>query len=131
MTKIIVDTNIVFSAILNTNSRIGQILISGQEIYDFYAPKYLRDEILEHREKLKKRANLSDDEFLEVYEIVMKNITILNHSIIDKRYYRKAIGLCEDIDLDDIPFVSFSLFLKCNLWTGDKKLINGDRKSVV
>ena len=31
MTKIVVDTNIVFSALLNTNSRIGQILIKVAE----------------------------------------------------------------------------------------------------
>ncbi len=33
MTKIIVDTNIVFSALLNVNSRIGQILINGKNEY--------------------------------------------------------------------------------------------------
>ncbi len=56
MTKLIVDSNIIFSAILNTNSRIGQILITGGEFYDFYAPKYLREEIWEHQEKLNNSA---------------------------------------------------------------------------
>ncbi len=45
MTKIIVDSNIIFSAILNINSRIGQILITGGDFYEFYAPKYLRHDI--------------------------------------------------------------------------------------
>ncbi|NEN25233.1 hypothetical protein G3O08_17185 [Cryomorpha ignava] len=35
MDNIIVDSNILFSAILNLNSRMGQILINGQEYYDF------------------------------------------------------------------------------------------------
>ena len=52
MTKIIIDTNIVFSALLNTNSRIGQILINGNRYYDFYLPEYIRFEIFEHTEKL-------------------------------------------------------------------------------
>ncbi|RUA33529.1 MAG: hypothetical protein DSY77_09875 [Bacteroidetes bacterium] len=72
--------------------------------------------------------NLSEEEFLETYEIVLKNITILNHSIVEKKYYKDAVDLCKDIDFDDIPFVAFSLYLKCNLWTGDKKLINGLRQ---
>lgn len=51
MTKIIIDSNIAFSAILNVNSRIGQIIINGFRYYDFYSPEYIRTEILEHQEK--------------------------------------------------------------------------------
>jgi len=54
MDRIIVDSNILFSAILNLNSNIGQILINGQEYYDFYSPKYVRTELLRHKEKIKK-----------------------------------------------------------------------------
>lgn len=125
MTKLIVDSNIVFSAILNVNSRIGQILLTSDKFYDFYAPKYVRDEILNHQEKLKKIAKLDNNDFLEVYELILKNITILDHSIAGKKNYQKAFEFCENVDLDDIPFVAFSLYLKCKLWTGDKKLIKG------
>ena len=125
MTKLIVDSNIIFSAILNVNSRIGQILLTSHKFYDFYAPKYVRDEIFNHQEKLKKIAKLDDNEFLEVYELILKNITILDHSIAGKSNYKKAFELCKDVDLDDIPFVAFSLYLKCKVWTGDKKLIKG------
>lgn len=51
MTKIIVDTNIVFSALLNTNSRIGQILINGKNYFDFYSPEYVRFEIFQHKKR--------------------------------------------------------------------------------
>jgi len=34
--KIIVDTNIVFSAILNSNSRIGKILLNSKEHFQFF-----------------------------------------------------------------------------------------------
>ncbi len=84
MIKFVVDSNIIFSAILNTNSRIAQILLMGNDFYDFYAPKYIRSEIWEHREKIKKIAKLSDEDFIETYELVIKNVTILNHSIADK-----------------------------------------------
>lgn len=125
MTKLIVDSNIIFSAILNVNSQIGQILLTSDKFYDFYAPKYVRDEIFKHQEKLKKIAKLDNNEFLEVYELILKNITVLDHSIAGKSNYKKALELCKDVDLDDIPFVAFSLYLKCKLWTGDKKLIKG------
>lgn len=125
MTKIIVDSNIIFSAMLNLDSRIAQILINGGDLYDFYAPKYVRTEIWEHQDKLKKIAKLDNEEFIEVYELVLKNITILDHSIIPIEKYKKAAEICKRIDVDDTIFVAFSYFLKCKLWTGDKKLING------
>ena len=125
MIKIIVDSNILFSAVLNINSRIGQIIINGQEFYDFYAPKYARTEILKHKDKIKKIAQLNDEEFLEVYELIFGYITILNHSILPKNYFNKAFEYCEQIDIDDTFFVGFSAYLKSKLWTGDKKLIIG------
>ena len=45
MSRIIVDSNILFSAILNLNGNIGQVLINGQKYYDFYLPKYVRIEL--------------------------------------------------------------------------------------
>jgi predicted nucleic acid-binding protein len=90
MTKIIIDSNIAFSAILNVNSRIGQIIINGFRYYDFYSPEYIRTEILEHQEKIKKIANLTDNEFLETYELIIRNVTILNHSLLPFKFYKQA-----------------------------------------
>lgn len=125
MIKIVVDSNIVFSAILNTNSRIAQILLTSNNVFKFFAPKYLRDEILEHQEKIMRIAKLNGIQFLEVYELILKNITLINHSIVKNLYYKKAYNLCESIDIDDTPFIALSLFLESKIWTGDKKLIKG------
>jgi len=125
MTKIIIDTNIAFSAILNVNSRIGQIIINGFKFYDFYSPEYIRTELLEHQEKIKGIANLTDNEFLETYELIIRNVTILNHSILPLKFYKHAIEICNSIDIDDTVFVAFAEYIKGKLWTGDKKLIKG------
>ncbi len=125
MNKIIVDTNIVFSAFLNIDSKISQILINGFHQYEFYAPEYIRYEILEHQSKIKKLARLSDDEFIETYELVMRNIKVLNHKIVPFSVYEFAKKLCYEIDIDDTIFIAFTEFLEGKLWTGDKKLING------
>ena len=90
MTKIIIDTNIAFSAILNVNSRIGQVIINGFKYYDFYSPEYLRTELLEHQEKIKEIANLTDNAFLETYGLIIRNVTILNHSILPIKFYKQA-----------------------------------------
>ncbi len=125
MTKIVVDTNIIFSALLNTNSRIGQILINGKDYFDFYSPAYVKSEIIKHKEKIKSIGKLTDDEFIETYGLILKNITILNHSIVPTEIYKNAEIVCQDIDIDDTIFVAVSDFTKGILWTGDLKLING------
>jgi predicted nucleic acid-binding protein len=124
MNKIIIDTNIVFSALLNTNSRIGQLLINGNNHYDFYSPAYLRFEIFNHKSKIKSIGKLSENEFIETFNLIIRKITILNHSIIPIEIYKEAEGLCMDIDVDDTVFVAVSKYLNGTLWTGDLKLIN-------
>ncbi len=52
--NLIVDTNIIFSAILNTNSRIANILTRYSEEIDFYSPTFLLSELAEHQVKLTK-----------------------------------------------------------------------------
>lgn len=84
MTKLILESNIIFSAILNVNSRIGQILLTSDKFYNFYAPKYVRNEILNHQEKLKKLAKLEHNDLIVVYELILKNIRVLDHSIASK-----------------------------------------------
>jgi len=43
--RIIVDANIIFSAILNTNGKIGDILLNSHKIFEFIAPRFLKEEI--------------------------------------------------------------------------------------
>jgi len=94
MIKVVLDTNIVFSALLNVNSIIGQILINGKGYFEFYAPEYLRFKILKYKEKIKSIGKLTDGEFLETYSLILKNIIILNHSIIPNEVYKEAESIC-------------------------------------
>mgnify|MGYP006277711771 CR=1 FL=1 len=125
MTKIVVDTNILFSVLLNVDSRIGQILINGNEFYTFYSPEYIHDEIFAHKSKIKSLAGLSENEFILLYDTVIRNLYILNHAVIPVENYKNALKLCKEIDVDDAIFVAVSLFVDGFLWTGDKKLLNG------
>ena len=52
--RIIVDPNIVFSAILNTNSKIADILMNSKGIFDFLAPDYLQIELRKYHSKISK-----------------------------------------------------------------------------
>lgn len=85
----------------------------------------MRTEIIEHKEKIKKLAKISENDFLEISELLFMKIVILNHNLIPVSTYLKAKKLCEDIDVDDTPFIALTEYLKGKLWTGDISLING------
>ena len=51
---IIVDTNIAFSAILNTKSIIGDLILNSGNVFQFWSCHYLLEEIDKHWVKLKK-----------------------------------------------------------------------------
>jgi len=60
MKIIIVDTNIVFSAILNAKSTIGEILFQNGDELEFYTSEYLREEIDNHRGKILELAKTNE-----------------------------------------------------------------------
>jgi predicted nucleic acid-binding protein len=122
---IVVDTNVAFSTFLNVNSRIGQILLNGSQYYDFYAPEYIRFELIEHKERIKVIGKLSEDRFVELFTLILRNIRTLNHLIIPQEFYYKAFEICKDIDADDTAFIAINDFVRGRLWTGDIKLTNG------
>ena len=80
--KIVVDTNIVFSAILNSSSTIGKILLRPHEHLQFYSCNYLRIEIKKHRAKLLKLTKLSEADLTELEEIVTQRITFIDERLI-------------------------------------------------
>jgi len=47
--RIVVDTNIDFSAILNTNSKIARILLQAKTSFNFYSTEPLLNEIHVHK----------------------------------------------------------------------------------
>jgi predicted nucleic acid-binding protein len=123
--KVVVDTNIVFSAILNIDSRIGRILLFSGKLYGFYSCEFLKYEIAKHKSKIIKITNYSEDEYAKIEFLVTRNIHFINDQLIEENLLRDAKSLLENIDKDDAPFLALANQLNAKLWTGDKKLANG------
>jgi predicted nucleic acid-binding protein len=43
--KIVIDTNIIFSALLNTDGIIGEYLLDPNSKFDFYSTEYVLNEL--------------------------------------------------------------------------------------
>jgi predicted nucleic acid-binding protein len=123
--KIIVDTNIVFSAILNSNSRIGKILLNAKEHFQFFTCNYLRVEIQRHRDRLLKITKLSEDQLFELEELITQKITFIDERLIPKDILVKTEAQLKTIDPDDTVFVALTKHLEGKLWTGDMQLYTG------
>lgn len=123
--KIIIDANIVFSGILNTNSKIGDLLINSKKYFYFIAPDFLRTEIKKHYPKLIKISGLSIDQIQEAEFQIYKDIHFISEEQIKASNWITAEKLVADIDPNDIHYIAFSKQFKCDIWSGDKTLIKG------
>jgi len=122
--RVIVDTNIVFSAILNSQSWIGQILLHSDKTTRFYSPKFLQTEIQDHFEKIKSLTKLSDSEIHELIDALYTRIHFISEELIPKETLVVADKLTSDIDFDDVMFIALSIHMNCKLWIGDKVLMS-------
>jgi predicted nucleic acid-binding protein len=76
--KVVIDANIVFSGILNTNGKIGDLLFNSHRDLEFIAPDFLRKEISKHHQRLQKISGLSSEEILEAEFLIYKQIHFIS-----------------------------------------------------
>ena len=122
--KIVVDTNIAFSAILHAESKIGDLLMNSAGLLEFYACQYLRQEIHKHRERLMHISGLTEDEFEATKNHVFSRLRFISEEVIPYHFWDEALSLVREVDVDDIAFVTLNNYLSADLWTGDKLLLH-------
>ncbi len=125
--KIVVDTNIIFSGLLNSNGTIGDLIFNSDKIFELYSCSYMRYEIFKHWERLKKISKLPEEQLQVSYSQILTRLKFINEEIIPVEIWLDAEQITKDIDIDDTDFVALTKFLKATLWTGDKVLYNGLR----
>ncbi len=124
--RVVIDTNIIFSALLRSNSREIEIL-ENQSHNVFYC-QLSTIEIFKHKEKLVTLSNLSEKEIISNYYQVLKHLRPVYEKEIPFEIREQAVKLCDELDLKDAVFVAAAIMLDAYLWTGDKKLRNGLEK---
>lgn len=96
--KIVVDTNIIFSAILNSNSLIGDLVFNSHNQFEFYSCGYMRYEIQNHWKKLKKISKLPEEQLQVAYALVLSRLKFINEEIIPLEIWKKSEQITKDID---------------------------------
>jgi predicted nucleic acid-binding protein len=126
--RIVVDSNIVFSAILNSSGRIGQLIIGGSKYFQYFTVNLLKEEIFKHRVKILSLSGLKPSQFESTFHSITSRIKFIDEILLSDDIIDQAQKLTADIDENDTLFVALANYLNCQLWTGDKKLISGLRK---
>jgi putative PIN family toxin of toxin-antitoxin system len=125
---VVVDTNIVFSTLLNPNSLIGELLMNVQDKISFVAPEFLIDEIEKYSTKIEKHSKLDQHSLNILKSTIFKVINFISEDNILNHNWIQAFEMLKDVDQKDTPFLALALQLNSKIWTGDKKLIDGISK---
>ena len=123
--KIVVDTNIIFSALLNSNGTLGDLLFNSDKHFDFYSCSYMRYEIQKHWQRLQKISKLTNEQLEISRQQIFLWLNFIDEAIIPEETWLAAEQITKGIDIDDTDFVALTKFLKATLWTGDRVFYNG------
>jgi predicted nucleic acid-binding protein len=77
---IVVDTNILFSALLNSQSSFAEILLGSD--CRFFVCEQVLVELFKRKEKLVKVSQLSEDEIVRIYQILLRRITLYRDNFV-------------------------------------------------
>ena len=100
MKKVIVDTNIIFSCLLNSQGTIGDLIFNSEPVFDFYSNEYMLYEIHKHWERLKKISKLTDFELQTSFDKSLTRLTFVNEQLIPENIWRTSETLVAGIDID-------------------------------
>lgn len=119
---IVVDANILFSALITPNGRLAKILSHPTLPANLVSCHFLITELLKHQAKIIRCAKRPESIVLEDMHCFLKNITLYEETIVQKKYWLEAEHLTDGVDNFDVSYVALALQTGGLLWTGDKKL---------
>jgi len=121
---IVVDSNLLFSAIISPNNRIAEILFSPLPQLKRISCYYAMVELFTHQPKIVTLSKLPVEKVGVLLHTILRQVEFFNENIIETQHWKEADRLTTDVDQRDISFVALTLQKDAWLWTGDKKLTN-------
>ena len=121
--NLVVDTNILFSAILSPKGKIHDLLLNSEKEFSFFAPVFLIEELDQHHSKILKISGYTEEDVKFLKRTLFHHIEFIDPEIVQQESWTKGFEMTSDVDEKDTPFVALAIDLEGSLWTGDKKLI--------
>ena len=121
--NLVVDTNILFSAILSPKGKIHDLLLNSEKEFSLFAPVFLIEELDQHHSKILKISGYTEEDVKFLKRTLFHHIEFIDPEIVQQESWTKGFEMTSDVDEKDTPFVALAIDLEGSLWTGDKKLI--------
>jgi predicted nucleic acid-binding protein len=125
MKTLVVDTNIIFNALISANSRAAMFLLEPPTSVRLVSCHFLQIELFKHKERIQQLSGLGDEALLELLYELMSHIEFINEAYIPFACWQRAHQLLAEIDPNDVPFLALGIHLNAQLWTGDRRMIDG------
>ncbi|MFQ6137087.1 MAG: PIN domain-containing protein [Candidatus Hydrothermarchaeales archaeon] len=113
---VVVDTNIIFSALYDLRSRAGRLLFFAIEgRVDLVASEYIKGEL---ERNLREKLDYTDEEFKET-------VNALPIKWIEDERYSKEIDKAAELITHkrDIPILALALHMRCGVASGDEHFL--------
>ncbi len=115
--KLVIDTNIIISALIREGITRKMLLFPGLKLV---TPEITFKEIEHHIELIAAKSKLSKDNVLRILDILKKNIK----TIPEPRWwhhYNQAEKIIGEKDPKDVPFIAVALALSVDgIWSNDR-----------
>jgi predicted nucleic acid-binding protein len=118
--KIVIDSNVLFSALRPSESRTRNLLMTSNDQY--VCPNFIFLEIFRHKERIVQSSQQNEQEIITYLALLLSKIHFVNEENISTWNFIQAYQLCKDVDEDDTPFLALALELNLPFWTRDKAL---------
>ena len=104
--KLVLDTNIIISALIKETSIIRDILVSNK--IEFITPEFVLGEIEKHKEEIQIKSGLSEIEFYFTLGYLLRSVKIIKKEYFSKNL-QKAKKIMKDIDIYDSEFLALAM----------------------
>ncbi|MBI2575782.1 hypothetical protein HYV84_01090 [Candidatus Woesearchaeota archaeon] len=122
--ELVIDANPLFAALIKGSFTASIIASYGVRLF---APEFLFEEFLEHKEEILGKAKRSEEEFRELFSILTKLIKTIPSKEIGP-FLEEARQISPDED--DVPYLALAIKLNAPIWSNDKRLKRQDRVKV-
>jgi len=125
--RLVIDTNIIFSALIK-DSITRRILLTSE--FDFYIPEYVFIEIHKHSEEIMEKSGYDQDDLDTMLDTLISDINVIPTEEF-KKYIPLAFKIMKNIDEDDTSFLALALMINGDgIWTNDPHFDKQDKIKV-
>lgn len=114
--KIIVDVNVILSALIR-DSTTRKIILNSE--FDFYFPEPSLHKIRKYKDYILEKSGLTEEEYNKIMATLFKYIRIAPTEEIEKNW-SEAKKIMEHIDPEDVVFIAVALSISDSvIWSDD------------